>query len=372
MNISLALKACTLLLSSLLIACASQDKTSEHDLAANQSCWIEQPVSEDQFGQIGIAIDNYIGGETPTTLSRKRALASLADYLALGHELDKTLETINDETESTQLNDQTIYFIDDRSIDGYLHSYAALSKSRPPEQCSTQTCDISSCQPSWLCTPSTDDQIAMLGLSYQATSEVEQHYKSIENALMQAEYLYGVDIEAHKDLHQSADNYFRYNVLRENSQIDTGAKESLSYAVTDRCYANGTLFSRVALYGAVLQSDSNQSNMKAVTNNDWLNNPKHLGYDGAIGSVEKPVASGLISDQIKLAIRRAAVQLAFEERSDVSDESIIIQYENNNSLLISHISEETKVTLHARVLGIHFKQGFGNSLEVYTWLARIE
>ena len=348
----------------LLTACAGQQsKPGIND----QACWLQQPINGQQVGQFGLARDIHIGGDTPKTKSRKRAVASLADYLAVGQDLDSVFETINDELDSVSLRGKTIHFSDDLSQEGYAYSYATFAKADKTEYCPPQRCDISACQPAWLCTPSKDEQIAMLGVSYQATSPVEQHYKSIENALMQAEYMYGVDIVAQKHFRQTNSNYFRYNVFRENGDVSAGAKEALSYAVTDRCFAKGTLYSRVALYGDISQSEA-----KPLTDKAWLDNPKHLGYDGAVGSVQRSVASGLISDQIKLAIKRAAIQLAFEQESEVSEESVIIQRGDNSSLLLSHINEETDVNLRAKVLSIHFKEGQGQQLEVYAWLARIQ
>lgn len=369
MKLSRCTKTLPFLAIPFLVACASKQHVPT---ISPQACWLEKPVNGIQIGQLGLARDLYIGGETPKTKSRKRAAASLADYLAPDQNLEEALESINDEVDSIQLKGKSVYFLDDVSIDGYSHSYASLSKAtikqEGKEQCLPQTCNITACQPSWLCSPSNEDQLAVLGVSYTATSPVEQHYKSIENALMQAEYMYGVDIEAKKNLSQTNSDYFRYNILRQDSQVNTGDRETVSYAVTDRCFSNGTLFSRVALFGDL----NNSVRAYTANNNAWIRNPKHLGFDGAIGSVQKPVASGLMSDQIKLAIKRAAVQLAFEKQSEVSEESIVVQYDNNNYLMISHISEETDVTLRAKVLGIHFKEGQGEQLEVYTWLARVE
>lgn len=363
MKRALFLKPLTLSSICLLVACAGQQSKPN---IGDQACWLEQPITEERVGQFGLARDLYIGGDTPITKSRKRAVASLADYLAVSQDIESVLENVNDKVDSVSLNGKTLYFSGEFSLDGYAYSYATLEKTEPSKQCSTQSCNISACQPSWLCTPSKGDQVAMLGVSYQATSPLEQHYKSIENALMQAEYMYGVDIVAQKNLRQTNSDYFRYNVFQQDGDVSTGTQEALSYAVTDRCSSQGNLYSRVALYG-----DIRQSKAKPVTNNAWLKDPKHLGYDGAIGSVQKPVASGLISDQIKLAIKRAAIQLAFEKQSDVSEDSVIIQRGDNSTLLISHINENTNVKLHAKVLSIHFKESEGGQLEVFTWLARI-
>ena len=356
---------------SLLSGCSSQDVKPAID-PLTQACWLEKPVNGSSVGQFGLARDIYFGGEQPKTISRKQAVASLADYLAPDLNIEPLLEDINDKTEPFPLAGKTVHFIDDKNINGYMHSFASFddqtsNHQKSLEQCQPQTCDISACSPKWLCTPSTNDETAMLGVSYRATTPVEQHSKSIENALLQAEYMYGVNIVAHKNLHQASSDYFRFNILRENSDVDTGEQESLSYAVTDRCFSRGTLYSRVAIYGDLKFAKTNP-----ILDTQWLTNPKHLGYDGAVGSVQRPVASGLISDQIKLAIKRAAIQLAFEKETEVSEELIVIQYDSGNSLLVSNINENTDIKLKAKVLSIHFKEGKDDSLEIFAWLARLD
>ncbi len=363
---------CLLALPTLLVACANQE-TKPPVEPLTQACWLEHPISknrvgnESRVGQFGLARDIYIGGEKPKAKSRKRAVASLADYLAPDLNINDILEEVSEETTTFQLAGKTVQFIDDIRSNGYVYSFASLKNPNNLQQCEPLKCDISSCSPKWLCTPSTEDEVAMLGVSYRATTPTEQHAKSIENALLQAEYMYGVDIVAHKDLQQKNSDYFRYNVLKQNGSVDTGEQESLSYAVTDRCLSRGTLYSRVALYG-----DLNQASTKPILDKQWLTNPKYLGYDGAIGVVQRPVASGLISDQIKLAIKRAAIQLAFEKESAVSEELVVIQYDTGNSMLVSHINEDTNVRLKAKVMSIHFQKGKGDRLEIFAWLARID
>ncbi|MBV1881219.1 MAG: hypothetical protein KUG82_06275 [Pseudomonadales bacterium] len=359
---------------SMLSACVIRQEntlptTAVYPGLESQPCWLERPVNGESIGQFGLARDIYIGGETPKTKSRKRAVNSLADYMALDTNINHILNDIDDDTLSIELKGRTLHFVNDFSIDGYVYSYAMLDNAltAASQQCAAKVCDLAACDPSWLCTPSKNEQIAMLGVSYLATSPVEQHYKSIENALLQAEYMYGVKVESSKDLRQVDSQYIRYNILRQQNYVSTGERERLSYAVTDRCYSESTLFSRVALYGNV-----SHSKIKPIVDIQWLTNPKYLGYDGAIGAVQRPVASGLLSDQIKLAIKRAAIELAFEKESNVSEELVVVQYKSGNSLLIRYINEETNVELKAKVLSIHFKEGEDHTLEVFAWLARLD
>jgi len=324
-------------------------------------CWLESPVNNSSFGQIGLARNIDIGGTPPVVKSRMRAIESLADYLDA--ELSDRHELRSD-TLTTQLKGKTIYLGEDSVIDGYVYSYATIDAPYTPRQCQPQKCNISKCEPSWLCSPSSDEQVATLGVSYHASTPVEQHKKSIENALMQAELLYGVDVKAENKYRAKNSESFSYSVYLASGNLDYGDKEKITYAVTDRCFDKGNLYSRVQLYGDVPALETTQIDSK-----HWLLDPKYGGYDGAVGISQRSTASGLFSDQIKLAIKRAAVQLAFEKESLVSEETTAVQYESGNSILITSTHESTDVRLKAKVLAFAFHHTEGDQLEVYAWVA---
>jgi len=91
-----------------------------------------------------------------------------------------------------------------------------------------------------------------------------------------------------------------------------------------------------------------------------------------VGSVERLVASGLVSDQIKLAIERAAVQLAFEKHTNVSEDLLQVTFGKGGIIHVSQIAENTQVELKARVMQNHFEQPPGTTLKVYARVATME
>jgi len=353
-------------------ACTLKDQTVQIGSSENESslletvpCWLNKHVSDNIVGQVGLSRDIYIGGEKPVVKSRRRALLSLSSYLGL--KVDTS--NIKEDDEKLETNGQTFNFAQDISKDGYVYSYVTLGeKPATLPSCLPETCRIDTCSPKWLCYPSSENEFAALGMSFQATSPVEQDIKSIENALIQAAYINGADIEAYKYLKLLNTGDANLSSLQETSSVQVDNAGSLSYLVTDRCFSGATLFNRVAF--PKLMSNTEQvifdQNDKA-----WLKNPKYKNFDGAIGAVERQTASGLLSDQIKLAVKRAAIQLAFEEQSEVSEELIVVQFKSGRQLLVENIKEQTSVSLSARIMSFHFDQTESGRLKVYVWLAKI-
>jgi len=353
-------------------ACTFKDQTVQVSLIDNESallekvpCWLNKHVSDNVLGQVGLSRDIYIGGEKPAVKSRRRALLNLSNYLGLNVDTSN----IKADDEKLESNGQTFHFAQDISKGGYVYSYVTLGeKPTTLPMCLPETCRIDMCSPKWLCYPTSKNEFATLGMSFQATSPIEQDIKSIENALIQAAYIHGADIEAYKYLKLLNTGDANLSSLQETSTVTVDNDSSLSYLVTDRCLSGATLFNRVAF--PKLMSNTKQvifdQNDKA-----WLKNPKYKNFDGAIGAVERQTASGLLSDQIKLAVKRAAIQLAFEDQSEVSEELVVVQFKSGRQLLVENIKEQTSVSLSAKIMSFHFDQTESGRLKVYVWLAKI-
>lgn len=333
--------------------------------AEYQACWLEQPVNNDRFGQIGIARNIDVGATHPIVKSRQKALTGLADYLGAHQQLSQTLSQIERSTKTLMLNGRSIYFAEEEILDGYVYSYAQLDEMPTSQRCPVNTCRIAHCQPSWLCHPAKQQQAATLGVSYRASSPSKQHREAIENGLFQAGLLYGVKVTANNQYRATVGDSFSYSVYIQDSTLDLNNNQPMSYAVTDLCHEGGMLYSRVQLFGE-LPSEGHAS----TDSEEWLLDPKFQGVDGAVGAAQKPVASGLMSDQIKLAIKRAAVQLALEQRSDISEQMTAVSYEGGASIIVRTTNESTQLELQARVLALAFKQQNTDQLEVYAWVAR--
>lgn len=332
---------------------------------AQQACWLEQPVNDDRFGQIGMARNIDVGATHPVIKSRQKALTGLADYLGAHEQLSQALTQIERSTKTLTLKGRSIYFAEEEVLDGHVYSYAQLDNAPVAQRCQINTCRIAHCKPSWLCKPAKPKQAATLGVSYRASSPSKQHRETIENGLFQAGLLYGVQVTANNQYRATVGDSFSYSVYVQDSSLDLKNTQPMSYAVTDLCHEGGMLYSRVQLFG-----DLPGHNTTNTDSENWLLDPKYQGVDGAVGAAQKPVASGLMSDQIKLAIKRAAVQLALEQRSDISEQITTISYEGGASIMLRSTNESTQLELQARVLALAFKQQSTDQLEVYAWVAR--
>ncbi len=338
----------------------SQPKTPAVETQPQQPCWLESPVQKNLFGQVGIARNIHMGVYPPSKLSRLRAIA---DLCRANGEIcdDKKLETA---LENQTLNNKALFF-SDYEKQGYVYSLASYS-APSEDQCPALSCNITHCEPAWLCYPNIDQESAVLGISYLATSTYEKYNKAIDNALFQAEYLFGVNIAANKQLQQSRINGENFSILFESGDVNLGDKNVVPFHVAQQCQQGSSLYRHV-----VLDHEFHNPLKLAADDIQWMTNPKYKGIDGAIGSVDHPAGSGLVSDQIKLAIKRAAIELAYEKSSNVSDETIAVTYNEGGLIQITQINENTETQLKAQVLKIHFEQGLGPFLKVIVWIGLV-
>lgn len=336
---------------------SANDVNSASDLLP---CWFEMPVSDDSIGQIGLARNISSGSFSPSKLSASRAVASLCGYW--GKVCDS--EQISHALETETLFGQPIYFAYFESS-GYLYTYVALSPSSE-KQCPLSSCDIERCDPQWLCSATTVNENSVLGVSYRAATKVDQFSLAVSNALQQAEYMYGVKVEASKSLRYGQASGQTFLLKFEHSDVEFGGKETLPYVVGRQCQSGSTLFRRVQLLGLSVDRP-----LLPPGDLSWLENPKYLGLDGAVGIVENPLATGLLSDQIDLAVKRAAVELAFEKSSKTRDKSVTVVSHDGGIIQISRTDMSAVSSLQAKVMQFHFAKGSGSFLKVYVWLVLI-
>jgi len=334
---------------------------SETGFGENYPCWMNTLASGQYIGQIGVARNIGFGSFKPAELAKARAVGGLCDYL--GKSCDDSV--IKTALENETLDERSLYFAE-HVYKGYVYGYASFSKINN-KTCSPSRCSIAKCDPSWLCSPTENNQNGLLGVSYRATSLSAQMGKAIENALFQAEFLYGVTVAAQNNLTQSSFGTQNYFVNYQQSDIDLGTQEQLSYYVKHQCRFRSTLYRHV-----VLADNLPTRHSLNAGDTSWIQQPKYLGIDGAVGVVERPAASGLVSDQIKIAIKQAATELAFEKFSHISAESIIVTFGQGGVIEVSSTEQSTLSELKAQLVAIHFEQGSGSFLKVYTWIAMIE
>lgn len=267
-------------------------------------------------------------------------------------------------TKSINSGEHTIYLSDEYYSNGFVYSYAVLDQQNfNKTYCAASKCQLSQCSPSWLCRPGANNETAVLGVSYFTSHPSRQQDVAIENALVFANYLYGVNVTATKNLYTVSTNSETKSFLTMQDSIRNNNQSPIRHLLINQCKSNSTQFTRVAIYDVMETST-------VVDNNDlgWLKNPKYQGYDGAVGSSEKIVASGLFSDQIKLAVKRAVVQLALEKESNLTEELLNISYRSGGSLMVSSINENVQIDLRAKILNLHITADINNKIKVYAWV----
>lgn len=328
-------------------------------------CWLEKPVTDSHIGQIGIARNiNVDGSKNPELKSRLTAVENLVPYL--GYPDTNGLQ-IDPGQDSVFIAGKEINFAKDFNKDGYVYSYAQLSGTPVSgNSCPTRQCDLANCEPKWLCNPHSNREAGLLGISYRTSSPESQYRKAVENALLQAEYILGIEVDAKQQLKTVATNREHISILKTQSNVTSGNNRH-RYLITDSCRNQGTLYLRMSMPDFVAKDFSSKEQAAK-----WIKNPKYQGYDGAVGSVERPMASGFFSDQLDLAIKRAAVQLAFEKNTHLKEELLNVEHSSGGTLFISTIDQSTSVAMKVRVLGLHFQPTDTDKVKVYTWIARVQ
>ena len=321
---------------------------------------METLATGDTVGQIGIARNIHVGGPAPEALSRMRAISGLCNTLAMSCDDDLLRQAL----ENKALAGRPLFF-DVHISNGQIYAYASFSVVNT-KSCPASACRIEDCDPAWLCESSEGKQPAVLGISYRSMSSYRQTLNALENALVQAEYMFGVDVEASSELTQGRVGEQNYLIYHQYGSVDTGTRNIVPYHVAHQCEARETLYQQVVLHLSL-------KDQAQLVNGDqtWISNPKYLGQDGAVGIVDKRAASGLVSDQIELAIKQAAIQLAFEKSSNVSEENIVVTSETAGLVQITRIDQQTKNSFKARVMRINFDQPPGKALRVMVWLVLV-
>ena len=350
-----------------LVSCTTVESMQSKNASYSESipCWFENPSNESRIGVIGAANGIFDGLTKPYIKSRKNAYLAYANYLSIPP--SDNIEILAD-TKSVKLGQHTIHFLDEYFNEGVIYSYAQLdSPEFENKVCKASNCNISQCSPAWLCDLNNDETINVLGVSYLTYLPAKQQSVAIRNALLTARYLYGVDVDAANSFYTAKSNNQQINILKQRSSVEASSeKETLKYLVTNQCLANGTLLARVNF------NIKNKMSAKFNDNSpEWISNPKFNGIDGAVGNTDRRVVSGLFSGQVKLAIKRAIVQLALEQQSNIKEEFLTIEYESGGSLIIRSIDESVQINLKAKVIGLHVTADKDNELKVFAWVSKV-
>jgi hypothetical protein len=328
-----------------------------------QPCWLSEPAADGEVGVFGVARDLDANGASAVRLSRYRALQSLARYFDA--ELLYSQAELDPAQRRFVIGGRAVEIVEDYAADGYVYSYAAVGKSgHSAARCAVTVCQFDQCMPAWLCAPNPHQGAGVIGVSYTATDLPSQYQAATRNALEQLELMYGVAVASRDTIIDGATSGGALHLVRSEERVQTRSGESaqsVGYLVSESCSRGATLILRVIV--PKLPAAAN------VSSTVWLREPSAAGQRGALGVVQGRVASGLLSDKIKLAIRRGLVELAKGRDSRVREEQLVVS-RNGARYSVSTIQQETNVTLSARVNGIHFLET-AEGLSVYVWVVEV-
>ena len=293
--------------------------------------------------------------------SRVRALAAAAKGLGF----DGVIPKLQPGEDWAILGSHKIMFTDFIDREGLSYSLASW-KGQPnnTEQCAPSQCDISHCNPSWLCQSHSGENASVLGVSYHAALPADRYQRAIDNGLMQARLMHGSNIQSAVDIFSSSNSRASQQVMYSSSHVEALNNDDLNhYAVTESCYIEGTILQHIVLYDVSAKYIAGKSA-------EWVQNPKLNGIDGAVGTVEKLTASGLFSAQLKLAVDRALVQLAQEVNIEVDARSLYYQAQGD-TLLVASTREKSQALLKAQILAFQFELLKNQQLRIYAWVMRV-
>ena len=326
-----------------------------------QPCWIDRPITAEYEGQVGVAQSRNNLGRVGTHGSRLKALAAAAKALRY----DGVLPELQAGQNSTNIGLHKITFTDFIDSEGLSYSLASwMGQPSNAKQCAPNHCDISSCKQSWLCQSPSVEYASVLGVSHYTALPSDRYQRAIDNGLIQARLIYGSSVTSSVDILSSSSERISQQVISTSSNVEYLRNGYLNhYAVKESCFAGGALLQQILLYDI-------PSKYLAAKSIDWVKNPKLNGVDGAVGTVEKLSASGLLSTQLNLAVDRALVQLAQEINVEVDTQTMYRR--SKNGMLVLHLtSEKSQALLKAQVLAFHFELLKNQQFRIYAWVMRV-
>ena len=327
----------------------------------SKPCWYNNPVSKDRIGAVGLARNLDIDTIKPIQYSRQRAIDALSNYLNIKkipepNEIDISIDKV-------YLNGLKITFDDEYEENGYLFSYAFYGEEGPSNKCDSNSCNFYECNPRWLCEPSYDGTASLLGTAYQSDNLWTQYRLAKNSALKQLESVFGIKVNSEDTFVSQATALNSVNIASSNSNIKlANFQNPVRYIVKNICWKNKQLFLRLGF--------PDLPKLTTISSNRWMYEPVVDGHEGAIGSVQGNVASGLLSEKISLAINRGLLELAKSVNSEVTENLLEIE-RNGEYYHLSVITQKTKVELKARVNGLHFSRT-PSGISVFAWLVRTD
>jgi hypothetical protein len=322
---------------------------------------------------VGIARTIAIGGpKRVVQLAKQRSAMGLSAYLGISELDQKALDRlIKPETVEFELDGQKIRFVDHFDWQGYRYQYALLNAPVVSIDALRSHCDKdcvpAKCEPSWMCDPMEHDKAGLVGISFRSTSLPTQYRIAVLNAIDQLRFLYGVKVQTQGWYYHAKDSLGSYRVRVRDVEIEPSQEsppKELRFLVSNSCFSGEQLFVRVV-------SPDLPPMHHGVEARKWIDEPNQSGHQGAVG-IASLTSDGLISSQIKLAIKRAFGGLSGTENTQIEDTVLIRQRNKARTLLWELKTRGESATISGRVQGIYFEPQDSYRMRVYVWVVKSE
>jgi len=335
-------------------------------------CWVHSPVHENTVGAVGIVRADTQTREKALKWGKRKAARMLVPYCEAGEEeLSKVSQLGFQEGERTQFGECRLGFADWFRKGAYLYVYAVSGES-PDEAWLNKAgcergCSLSACEPEWICQPMGKEHAGFLGVSAISSSRAQQYRLAFANAVEQMSIMYGVTVDAeYFSVMGASGSRVRRMAYKDNNRLLLPEKDYLVGSrsrpvVADTCFINNRLYARVLNFA--LPSLGNMPPKK------WRTRPSQGNRPGVVGSAG-PTASGRLSDQFRLAMKRGLVQLAKAKEIKVKGITCVRRTQSKRLILdIQH--QSTHTTVIGEVAGLYLqKVPLGHRL--YLWIREPE
>ncbi|WP_440903093.1 hypothetical protein ACMZOO_09265 [Catenovulum sp. SX2] len=322
-------------------------------------CWFNQPVTQQVEGFIGVARPFGISKNAPKLSSRKKALQQLADH----YEWQLQKEDLKDLLAETKMlsNGRTIMFSEGyRDNNGYYSYVVQVNTTNKQQnqdymasQCLISYCDLSTCQPSWLCK---DKQNTVWGASQLTIDSSKQLEHAQKNAFEIIQYLQASNVESDERVVQSHGKLSSFRLTNTNNSVDKLGQGS-KLLNTHVCRSSNYLFARYTHSG---ESDNINKDFE-----EWLMQPNLGEISGTVGIFSGWSADGRLSRAIQSSIKNGLLELAKIKQISIDSEFDLHIEKGIYSLSKTRQSTSTVVTAQLKDIRVVEEK---DKLIIYTWL----
>lgn len=351
-----------------LTACQTGGNIEPEYCVTELPCWVHNPIREDVVGGVGIVRADTQTPEETLKWGKRKAARMLAPYCGAKDEAVKKVARQGFEKGKRAKFGKCQLGYADRVRKGpYLYVYAVTGES--PKETWLQksdgdiSCSPSTCQPEWICQPMGKKYAGFLGVSEPASSKSRQYRLAMSNALEQRAIIYGVTVDAEYFIAKGASGSRTQRLaFQDKNELFLPQKKHRHHrgsrpVVSESCFRGGKLYVRVL--------DFSLPPLKNIAPEMWKSEPNRGNRTGAVSSAG-PTASGRLSDQFRLAMKRGLVQLAKAKKIKVKGTTYVRRTRSRHFVLnIQH--QSTHTTVVGEVAGLSFqKVPLGQRL--YLWI----